>query len=145
MALHRLPFDKLLRQAVAAGTGKPCGYATVPRDAAGLAIPPPYSVLYPVAGTALSGPPLGDHHADASWSCQLTHVGTGVDQAVWLADRARDVVLGRQAADPQRFAVDLAPPGMSVTSRDMTADEGPTAFGELVNVVEVFTFAVVPA
>jgi hypothetical protein len=61
--------------------------------ATGAGLTAPYAVLYP-AGTGPLGGPVGDPHADADSTAQLTCVGATAEQAEWLADLLRPVLLG---------------------------------------------------
>lgn len=56
----------------------------------------PYGVLYRAGGGPLTGP-VGDQHADGSLLLQLTCVGETAEQAEWLADKLRPVLLATPA------------------------------------------------
>lgn len=139
--MNRLPFDKALRDMLATGSGKPVGLYALP---AGASTTNGYYVLYAMPSD-YSGPPFGDDHADAEWTVQITCVAAQGDQAMWLQDKARAVILGRDAADPQRYAVPLVVPGMSITMR-RAADEGPMDPDDgVVSYPQRYTFTVTPA
>jgi len=55
----------------------------------------PYSCLYQVPGGSYSGPPLTGPEADLTAIFQVDAVGTRRDQAQWLADKIKEVTLGR--------------------------------------------------
>ena len=56
----------------------------------------PYGVLYRGGPGELDGP-MSDPHADGSPMLQLTCVGGAPDEAEWLADKLRPVLLSRTA------------------------------------------------
>lgn len=60
------------------------------------ASPLPYVMIYPIPGGRFSGPAFSAPNADADAVYQLTSVGKGREQAEWLADRARHVMLDRE-------------------------------------------------
>lgn len=64
------------------------GHAAAPADAT-----LPYAVLHTAGTGPLSGP-VGDPHADADSTAQLTCIGADAQQAEWLADELRPVLLG---------------------------------------------------
>lgn len=61
----------------------------------------PYAVLYRAGGGALSGP-LSDSHADGTPLLQLTCVGATAEQADWLADKLRPILLAKPTLTGQR-------------------------------------------
>lgn len=143
MSARRLPHAKALRAMLEAATGKPCGLAQLPRAADGTAPVAPYSVLYPMGPTMLSGPPFGDDSADATWTYQVTCVGERADQALWMADRVLVAVLGRMPTDPQRYANPVPTPGRRETMRALDEDTGPE--GDDASTVALrFTFTTTP-
>lgn len=82
-------------------TGRPVGRRTVPLDAAGKPVPPPYTILDPIAHTT-DDATLADRHATAVSEYQATFVSGptpgipdsrgGDEQAQWLTDNGRKVV-----------------------------------------------------
>lgn len=99
-------------------TGKPWGLGKVPPDPTDLSgnRPAPtkagYGVLQYVPGGTLSGPPYADLTADAVFIVQADAVGTQLDHAVWLADRAQGALLGRD--DDGQSLTPLTVPGLKV-------------------------------
>ncbi|MFE3182768.1 hypothetical protein ACFXKR_18130 [Streptomyces violascens] len=81
----------------------------------------PYTVLYPLGGP-VGGAPLADASEDAILVYQLTSVGGRVDQAEWMADRVRRVVLERTASGAPQYLLDV--PGVDVWARELDADDG---------------------
>lgn len=82
----------------------------------------PYAVLYPFGSGRLNGP-VGDQHADADSTVQLTCVGSTREQTEALMDRLRPVLLGPltvtgrrvmqawiETSQPVRRDDDLTPP-----------------------------------
>ncbi|MFF8769066.1 hypothetical protein [Kitasatospora sp. NPDC015120] len=113
-----------LRDALAAGTGRSCGYGAPPVAAdkpTGNTIP--YQVLYPLGGTS-SGPPFGDQAGDGRMLYQLTSVGSTAEQAEWMADKGRAAVLGTTAKGG--FATPILPAGHTVIGREIDKEDGVT-------------------
>ncbi|MEU1078527.1 MULTISPECIES: hypothetical protein [unclassified Streptomyces] len=107
-------------------TGKPVGRGRLP-DAK-----PPYYLLYYIDMT-LSGAPFADMNEDASFVYQVTNVsgpdpdvpgsyGTQ-DQEEWLADKAREAVLGRDPATGLWLHT-LTVPGARCISRSLEIEPG---------------------
>ncbi len=90
----RVLTDAVLAVLVAAGTEK-IGDATAPADDAR-----PYAVLYPMDDSERDGD-FVDTQRTAWFEYQITSVGDTREQAEWLADRLRTVLL----------AADLSPSG----------------------------------
>ncbi|MGW0014584.1 hypothetical protein ACWDVX_33150 [Streptomyces tendae] len=99
--IQRLPVTQGLQALLASLTGKPVGLRSVPLDAKGSPVPPPYTILYPLDrtdGTAT----LADNQTAAVLDYQATFVSGptpgvpdsrgGDEQAQWLADRSWKVV-----------------------------------------------------
>lgn len=98
-----------LRDLIETATGKRCGLVTVPLEGTST-VPPPFYVLTPVSNT-VHGAPMADMSEDATLVYQVTCVSGpvpgdpssrgGVDQAEWLADKARTAILGRDLGSRQ--------------------------------------------
>ncbi|MFF0409700.1 hypothetical protein ACFYUY_04605 [Kitasatospora sp. NPDC004745] len=111
-----------LRDALAAATGRSCGYGAPPVAAdkpSGNTIP--YSVLYPLGGTA-SGPPFGDQTGDGRLLYQVTSVASTGEQAEWMADRVRSAIVG--IGSKGGFATPITPAGHTVVAREIDKEEG---------------------
>jgi len=143
VTLPRLPMGKALRDALEAGTGKPCGWGGFPRVGTP-AVPaePPFTVLYDLPGTTYAGPPLDDDHADVEWVWQVTCVARRADQAIWLGDRVREVVLGKVAGV---YVYPLVVGGMVVIGRRSDGDGGVDGQDGVVNYSERFALTVTGA
>lgn len=99
--IERLPVTAGLQALLATLTGRPVGRRTVPLDAAGRAVPPPYTILYPL-DRADDTNTVADNQKAAVFDYQATFVSGpqpgipnsrgGDEQAQWLADRAWKVV-----------------------------------------------------
>jgi hypothetical protein len=132
-----------------AETGKPVGLSRMPQAN------PPYYLLYSV-DTSLSGAPLADDNEDLSVVYQITCVsgpdpakpnssGT-LDQAEWLADKARAAILGRDAASGE-WTAPLAVPGAKVMCRELDTEPGGTSdpTDGIISYVLRFRFDLTPA
>ncbi|RGD59414.1 hypothetical protein DR950_17885 [Kitasatospora xanthocidica] len=111
-----------LRDAIAAATGRSCGYGAPPTTAdkpSGNAIP--YTVLYPLGGTT-SGPPFGDQAGDGRLLYQVTSVASTGEQAEWMADKVRAAVLG--TSPKGGFATSISPAGHTVVGREIDKEDG---------------------
>ena len=75
-----------------------------------------------IPGGGFSGPAFSAPNADAAAVYQLTSVAKGREQAEWLADRARAVMLGRE--DSGAFTID-APTIEGWVVYDRSPDSGP--------------------
>jgi len=99
--IDRLPVTQALQALLETLTGYPVGRRTVPLDANGQPLPPPYTLLYPLDRTD-SDNTLADAAKCAVLDYQATFVSGpvpgqpdsrgGDDQAQWLADRGWKVV-----------------------------------------------------
>lgn len=79
-------------------TGKAVGVARVPYTLNGQAPAFPYVIIFPMRRGLLYGPPMSDN----PWSLveapyQFKCVGATDEQAEWMADKVREVILGRDA------------------------------------------------
>lgn len=90
--------------------GQTCGdhRAEPTLDAAGKPIFP-LSVLHVIPGGSVSGPPLGEAQADATFMFQADAVGRTTVQALSLASRQRHWIAGR--GTDGKFAIVTAIPG----------------------------------
>ena len=78
----RAPLTNALLKLLRDQTGRPVGDLHPPRKANEEVEDPPYSVLYPLPGGGLIGPPLSDQrHSDGTWVYQVTCVGKNRAQA----------------------------------------------------------------
>lgn len=107
-------------------TGKPVSERTVPLDAAGNPIPPPYTLIDPLDHIVDDGT-LADRHTTAVSDYQATFVSGptpgvlksrgGGRQAQWLADRGRRVI-ERPADGSPGYAHPLTIPGVGCYRRE---------------------------
>jgi hypothetical protein len=130
-------------------TGRPVGRGKMPKA------DPPYYLLYSV-DTALSGAPLADESEDASFVYQVTSVSgpdpavansTGtLDQAEWLADKARRAVLQRDP-DTGLWLNPLIVPGYTNHCRELDIEPGGTSdpTDGIISYVQRFRFDLTPA
>lgn len=99
--IQRRPVTLGLQTLLTTLTGRPVGLRTVPLDADGDAVPPPYTLLYPLDRDDDTAT-LADNQSAAVLTYQATFVSGpapgepdsrgGDEQAQWMADRAWMVV-----------------------------------------------------
>lgn len=108
----------------------------------------PYVCLYQIPGGSYSGPPLWDPEADLTAIFQVDAVGTRRDQAQWLADKVKNVTLGRVAGQLQ---YPLSPPAGWRECARLAADTPPgvirstDARNPLYSVPQRFAVAITPS
>ncbi|MFF7795543.1 hypothetical protein [Streptomyces sp. NPDC007991] len=134
---------------LAAATSKPVGDGRMPQAE------PPYYIQY-VVDASVSGAPLADDNEDMTLIVQITSVsgpdpsrpgsaGT-LDQALWMADKARRAFLAR---DPVTglWVNALNLPGVKNTSRSVEIEPGGTSDPNdaIINDVQRFRFDLTPA
>lgn len=140
---------KAVHALLASATGKPVGDGRMPQA------DPPYYLLY-VVDTTVSGAPLADDNEDLSLIVQVTSVsgpdpakpGTAgtLDQALWMADKARRAFLARDPATGAWVNV-LNLPGVKNTGRSVEIEPGGTSdpTDAIINDVQRFRFDLTPA
>lgn len=150
--IGKRPVTNALATLLEQATGRPVGRGKMPTT-----VPRPhyYYVLYSLT-TELSGPELADLNEDLSLVYQVTSVsgpdpdvvdsaGT-VDQAEWLADKAREAVLGR---DPNTglWLHPLTVTGVSVMGRALDTEPGGTndPADAIISYVQRFRLDLTPA
>lgn len=136
-----------LKALLAELTGRPVGLRTVPVDAEGRPVPPPYTLLYPLDHRTDDGT-LADRHTTAMSEYQATFVSGptpgvpdsrgGDEQAQWLADRGRRVI-ERPADGSPGYAHPLTIPGVSCWRRE-AVEAGGTSDGSDAIITSVIRF-----
>ncbi|MFF8610792.1 hypothetical protein ACF06X_33340 [Streptomyces sp. NPDC015346] len=133
------------------GTGLPVGRSKAPAGVSG----PPYYVVDALT-TELSGAPLADEHEDADLVYQVTSVSGpdperpessgALEQAEWMADKARRVVLERHPTTGLWLHT-LTVPGHKVIRRGLETEPGGTndPGDAIISYVQRFRFALTPA
>ncbi|GAA0501532.1 hypothetical protein [Streptomyces olivaceiscleroticus] len=145
--IDRRPVTQAVAQLLATLTGKPVGQGVVPLDSAGRPVPPPYTLLYPLEQDNDDGT-LADNGSAAVASYQATFVsgpvpgnansrGT-VEQAEWLADKAR-AILARPADGSPGYAHPLTIPGV-ICYRRTASEAGATSEAEDAIITSVIRF-----
>ncbi|WP_329126022.1 hypothetical protein [Streptomyces sp. NBC_01353] len=136
---------------LATGTALPVGRSKAP---AGVSVPPYYVV--DSMTTEVSGAPLADEHEDAELVYQVTSVSGpdpsqpessgALDQAEWMADKARRVVLERHPATGLWLHA-LTIPGYKVFGRSLETEPGGTndPAAAIISYVQRFRLALTPA
>lgn len=107
-------------------TGFPVGEITIPVDANGNKVPPPYTIIDPLDHLT-DDHTLSDRHTTAVSNYQATYVSGpvpgqedsrgGGDQAQWLADRGRKVIQRRTDGSPG-YQHPLTIPGVHCDRRE---------------------------
>ncbi|MFJ5294548.1 hypothetical protein [Streptomyces sp. NPDC088348] len=126
--IDRLPVTLAVQALLTSVTGMPVGLGRAPQAA------PPYYLLYSI-DAAVGGPPLDDMNADLKLVYQITGVSGpkpgstqsyGIEeQAEWLADQARRVLLERDPATGL-WLHPLTVPGAKNTARALETEPGGT-------------------
>jgi hypothetical protein len=141
---------------LATATGLPVGRGRVPAGATpGSLATPPYYILY-LVGATFHGPPLADESPDASLVYQVTSVSGpnpaipgsagSIDQAEWMADKARAALLARDPATGLWLHA-LTVTGVKNTSRALEAEPGESSAPDdaIISYVQRFRFDLTPA
>lgn len=147
--IARRQVTQALAALLTAETGMPVGLGRMPKAN------PPYYLLYSV-DTALDGAPFADGNEDISVVYQVTSVsgpdpsiasssGT-LDQAEWLADKARQAILRRDPATGL-WAAALDITGAKVMCRELEIEPGGTSdpTDGIISYVQRFRFDLTPA
>lgn len=116
-------------------TGRQVGVQDMPEDAT-----VPYAIVYPVQ-TDMTGPPFWDPFADTEFQFQVTSVGERWDQARWMADKVRRVVLDRANGV---YLENPAITGHNVVNRDFVDAGGIIEGDTVVSIPERFTVYLTP-
>ncbi|MFF6903510.1 hypothetical protein [Streptomyces hydrogenans] len=148
--IERREVTHAVAAALAAGSGKPVGRGAIPPGGE-----PPYYLLVAVS-TTLSGPPLADENPDMSVVYQVTAV-TGpapstpgsyavAEQAEWMADKARTVLLGRDPNTGQ-WLHPITVTGATVYGRHLDTEPGGSSdpSDAIIDNVQRFRFDLTPA
>ncbi|MGW4270874.1 hypothetical protein ACWEGQ_00550 [Streptomyces seoulensis] len=147
--IDRRKVTAALAALLSAETGKPVGQGHMPKAN------PPYYILDSV-DTSVSGAPFADDNEDLSLVYQVTSVSgpdpkqvssTGsLDQAEWLADKARWAIL-RRDPDTGQWAAPLDVPGVRVMCRELETEPGGTSdpADAIISYVQRFRLDLTPA
>ena len=148
--IARRPVSMALAALLASKSKLPVGRGKKPPGT-----PQHYYLLYTL-DAALAGPPLADELPDLSPVYQVTSVSApdpakpsssgDPDQVEWMADKAREVFLGRDPATGLWLHT-LTIPGVSVMGRSLDVEPGATndpADG-IISYVQRFRFDLTPA
>ena len=136
----RRPVTAGLKALIESGTGRPCRVATAPEDEVGNTEDVPYAVLWPSTGM-FSGPGFVAPEADAVFQYTVHSVGMRDDQADFLADAVREVIVGRQ--ENGSFLYPLTVNGLTVMNRSIAQSAGPMDLnGSVFTVAESYLIAV---
>lgn len=104
----RRKVTRALRDLLIAQTGRPIGVVDVPDPEPGRIAPEsPYGLVYPINDGGFWGG-MGAPESSAEFTYQVTSVGDRDDQVEWLADKVREVLLGRTTAGDFNTAFSLA-------------------------------------
>lgn len=148
--IARLPVTMALSALLASATKLPVGRGNKPAG-----VSPPYYLLYSIPAE-VSGAPFTDRNEDASLVYQVTSVSgpdptkqdsRGVaDQAEWMADNARNAILGRDPATGLWLRT-LTVPDVRVIARSLDTEPGATndPADAIMSYVQRFRFDLTPA
>lgn len=139
--MNRAGFTASLAQALLIETGRPGGIGKAPTvPGTGEVAEYPYWVLHPIPGGGHRGP--AQHvEADASWVYQVSYVGLRADQLEAMADRSREVILGREVNGRRHSRIGAA--GVTVMDVELDGGFGGVSFeGAVGNLAERFVFHV---
>ena len=141
--VFRRPVTDAVVAFLAAGTDRPIGDARAPYkngDAAQTETPP-YAIVYPIPGAGFSGAFFATPEEDAAFEYQVTSVGWRADQADWMADKVREVMLGRLRSG--LFLFPLTVPGLVVQTREsLSPPSEPMEVEQVWSVAESFLIRV---
>lgn len=115
------------------------GVAVAPVDIQGNQAELPYATIYPVDGLAFSGPPMCGPHEDVRFDFQINSFGKRHDQAEWLADLIREIIVGKDENGSliNRLQVE----GMKIMDQEVVGSTGKLDnVGQIWMVVETFGF-----
>lgn len=147
--IDRRKVTAALAALLTAETGMPVGQGRMPKAN------PPYYLLYSV-DTSVSGAPFADESEDISFVYQVTSVSGpdpakpssagSLDQAEWLADKARAAILRRDPVSGQ-WAAAITIPGARVMGRALETEPGATSDPNdgIISYVQRFRFDLTPA
>lgn len=123
-------------------TDKPTFFGRLPKDPTDIPTPP-YSIIYLLPSPALTGPPLVDPDEDADLLFQVTYVGEDANGALWLADRGRAAMVGKDDAGAYLHALD-AGDALKIERRKHEGSGGTDEVGGKVTFAERYSVSVTP-
>lgn len=147
--IARRPFTVALAALLTSQSNRPVGRGRKPPGN-----PQHYYLLYSL-DTALGGPPLADENADLSPVYQFTSVSApdptrpgssgDPDQVEWMADKAREVFLGRDPATGL-WLHPIVVTGVKVMGRSLDVEPGGTSdpADGIISYVQRFRFDLTP-
>jgi hypothetical protein len=123
-------------------TSKRVGITRAPTQATGgdQVADMPYAIIYPLMLTDFWGPPLLAPEQNSSYDVQVTVVARRYDEAYWLQEKIRSVMVRRD--NQGYFEVSLTVPNMVIQDRMIVDSSGPTPEGQLVNARETYRIKV---
>lgn len=122
MSLPSLPVLKAVQSLLQTHTGKPFGLMRLPLDGAGHPVTGQYGIVHPVTRMD-TGAPFGDGGDWSEQHVQVTVLGERGDQAVWLQDKSREVMIGQNGDGS--YVHPLTVVGMKVLQRRLDVELGP--------------------
>ena len=127
----RRKLNKAIKDLLEDKIGRPVGIATAPRNIQNGQAELPYIVIHPISGVGYNGPQFCSPQGDARFDYQIDSYGKRDDQAEWLADSVRDILV-----DPDNipFINQITFPDLKIMDQDII---GPT--GKLDNVGQIWT------
>lgn len=132
-----LPITNALVALLEAQTGRPVGRGSAPLAGGVVADleDGPYAIVYQLAGGSTWGPMLYGPDEASQLPYQVTSVGKRGDQADWMADRVRQVMVGRTDGTLTHA---LVVPGLTILDREFSAYGGQDRDGDVVSVPDTY-------
>lgn len=130
MTLAPLPAEPVAKGIVdLLAAARPAAFGHLPTDGRAVALALPVFVLDSVV-PQYNGPPFGDLHGQADWTCTARAIAERKDQAYIWAGRALALVLDRR--DDGQYVHEIQVDGQWVTGRDVAPapiQDGPSGDG----------------
>jgi hypothetical protein len=103
----------------------------------------PYYIVYTSPGDFYDGPPMTDANADPTWVFQFTAAAIGERQQLFMEDRIREFVLGKNP-DTDGWLVDLDTGDWKVMGREFDSDGGGVIEGGVYSTAKRYRFQLTP-
>lgn len=142
MIPERRPVSRALVQLLKDYLNAPVGYGMAPviGDANESVEDYPYCIIYPMYSTDFWGTPFMYPESETSFDYQITSVGLSMEQADFLADKVRGILVRRDSTGD--FEVSLSVQNHVVHDRMIIDSSGPRREGQLVNAVDTYRIKV---
>jgi hypothetical protein len=122
-------------------TGRPVGIGTAPVDLNSNQAELPYLVMYPIGGSSFFGPQFCGPESDVMFEYQVNSEAKRYDQADWLADLVREILIDRDSSGQLLNKVQFD--GYSVMDQEIVGPPGKLEqVGQIWCVIESYGFTV---